>query len=368
MNIPSHYQSAFFEALDERDDVDLQVCYFEGASRERAAEGWHSEHDCKSFECFVSHADDVAEMLAEVPEWPSRVHIIGSSFCPPLIEYFCTDGIKWCHWSEMPGIRLAETLGYRMPLYRMLNPLMLSLKRSEGAMIRNHALGAFAQGVLAKRAFGIMGVPAQNIRDLYYTPAALEEVSPAEKIVSFANGRKVFLSVGALCRRKGIDILLKAFAKLNATDWCLVLCGLDQSNGACMALARRLAIEDRVLFLGAYPAARIAEVYMAADVFVLSSRFDGWGAVLNEAASLGMPLIGTDLCGASWHVVEPGVNGFRVRAGSVSSLANAMMAFVDDAQLLECFGAASKELFDREFAPEKNAERMVEALQAWSNP
>lgn len=366
MNNPSHYQSAFFDALDARDDVDLQVRYFQGVPGDRAAEGWNSDHADKLFEGFVGDETDPSCIAGLVPDWQHRVHLISSNFNAALVDYFCASRVKWCHWSEMPGIRLAEVLDYQMDLYRILRPLMLAARRKAWQPVREHAWGAFAQGILAENSFKVLGIPDRKIRELYYTPAALPALDPSNAVAMFARGRKVFLSVGALCKRKGIDVLLKAFARLHTDDWCVVLCGLDKTDGAYHALAAKLGIADRVLFLGAYPAARIAEVYAAADVFVLSSRFDGWGAVLNEAASLGMPLIGTDLCGASWHVVEPGSNGFRVRAGSVKDLAKALQAYVDDPGLLESFGAVSKALFFQELSPERNAERMVEALQAWS--
>jgi len=358
MNIPSHYQSAFFQALDGREDVDLRVVYLGEASADRAAEGWSGEHALAPFERVVD--GDPLDCVER-----DRIQMICGTFGATLIDWFCENDVAWCHWSEMPGIRLAELLGFRTPLYRLLRPLMLVGKRAEGRRIRNHALGAFGQGRLARCAFRAMGVPESMMADLFYTPSALPPAEPAAEMVEFSDGRKLFLAVGALCRRKGIDVLLRAFARLRADDWCLVLCGLDRADGMYWKLAHKLGIGERVLFLGAYPVERIAEVYAAADVFVLASRFDGWGAVLNEAASAGVPMIGTDLCGASWHVVDDGRTGFRVQAGSVGALAKAMQTYVADPSLIESHGAAARALFDQEFAPEHNAARMVKALEGF---
>lgn len=366
MNIPSHYQSAFFAALDARDDVDLKVVYLHGASAERATEGWRDGHEYQPYEASADGEASPERLEVLLPDWRERIHILGSHFFPELVQWFCAQGTAWCHWSEVPGIRLAEALGYRMPLFRLLNLPMLWCKRGEGRRVRDHALGVFGQGQLACKAFRAMGVPAERCADLYYVPAALAPLEPCAAIRHFAHGRKVFLSAGALCRRKGIDVLLKAFARLDTPDWCVVLCGLDRANGAYQALARKLGIEDRVLFFGAHPSDRMAEVYAAADLFVLPSRFDGWGAVLNEAASLGLPVVGTDWCGASWHLVEPGKTGFRVRAGSVGSLAKAMRHYVADPALAARHGAAAKQCFNERFTPEQNAERLVDALRKWS--
>ena len=362
MDVPSHYQGAFFRALDERDDVDLQVCYTKGVSRHRVAQGWSSDHEYMPYELCFNGEEDSDKILTHVPEWPERIHVISSQISSRLIDCFCANNVRWCHWSEMPGVRLAGVLGYRMPLFRLLNPLMLTLKWGEGRNIGKYALVAFGQGVLAERAFRTMGVPREKTAELYYAPEALEPMAPSGQVEAFSKGRRVFLSVGALCRRKGVDVLLKAFSRTGAQDWCLVFCGLDKSDGKYQVLAKRLGIMDRVLFMGAYPVERISEVYAASDVFILPSRFDGWGVVLNEAASLGLPLIGTDLCGASGHVIQENSNGYRVRAGSEKSLQQAMRRFVENPDLISRFGAVSKDLFFREFTPRRNVKRLVDAL------
>ncbi|HEY5653317.1 MAG TPA: glycosyltransferase family 4 protein, partial [Pontiella sp.] len=343
-----------------------KVCYLRGVSDERAAEGWSSMYRCEPYEQVVEDASVSEILFSSVPDWKDRIHVVSSYFNMDLIKYFCRHQVAWCHWSERPGIRLAETLGYRTLLFRLLYPIMLRLKIQNGFQIRHHALGALAQGVSAERAFRKMGVPLRKIRPFFYSPAPLPEINPASCITEFAAGRRVFLAVGRLCRRKGIDVLLRSFSLLNAENWCLVLCGLDESQGLYEKMAGDFGIKDRVLFLGAYPVERIAEVYSAADVFVLASRFDGWGAVLNEAASVGLPLIGTDQCGASWHIIQNGVNGYQVRAGSVHALQEAMRYYVNQPELIILQGEASRQLYQRDFHPKKNAERLIDALDVWS--
>ncbi|QBG45964.1 glycosyltransferase [Verrucomicrobia bacterium S94] len=366
MNIPSHYQSAFFEALAARDDVDLNVVYFSGTSSARAAEGWQSEYALKAYERFAEEGAAPQKQVEQVEDWQNRVHVICGYFNEALIDFFCKAGVSWCHWSEMPGIRLADLLGYRTVLYRIFYPLQLIAKRSYGARIRNYALGAFGQGHLARKAFQRMGVPEAKTADLYYSPEPLSPAEPCRQMMDFAGGRKIILMVGALCKRKGIDVLLKAFSKVRENrDWCVVFCGLDKAGGRYHALAEKLRLQDQVLFLGAYPVDRISEVYCAADVFVLPSRFDGWGTVFNEAASLGLPLIGTDLCGGAWHLIREGQTGCRVRTSSVSSLAGALRCYVKNPADAEKHGRAAQEWFMTEFTPARNAERFVATLKLW---
>ncbi|MDW1821126.1 glycosyltransferase family 4 protein [Vibrio sp. Vb1018] len=359
MNIPSHHQSGFFRSLEEHDNISIEVRYFQERSKNRTAEGWNSEYIYKNYEKCVNKQITPEQMLATVPDARERIHIISSSFSPELVRYFCNNSIQWIHWSEMPGIRLAELLNFRMPVFRFLYPLMLLMKRKEGSRISRHAIGAFSQGKLARFAFTLMGVKHKKIFDLYYVPEPLPNLTPALSIKEFAQGRRVLLCVSALCRRKGIDILLKSFTNVANRDWCLVLCGLDKANGQYQRLANSLGIGDKVLFTGAYPIDSIAEVYKASDVFVLPSRFDGWGAVLNEAASIGLPIIGTDLSGAALHIIKNDFNGYCVKAGSVRSLSKALLNYVEHPKLIEVHGNNSKLHFSKEFTPKENVQRLI---------
>lgn len=365
MDIPSSYQSAFFSALNKRDDVDLIVRYFRNTPDDRVLEGWNSLSNFNSYEQCVDDICDIKDVVNTVIDWRERIHIISINFNIKLVYYLCNNGVKWCHWSETPGIRLISLLNYNIGLYMITHPLMLLLKYEMRKLLKLYSVGVFAQGVLAQRAFMLMGVPSEKISHLYYAPSPLKKVQPCKRIREFSNGRKVFLCVGALSRRKGTDVLLKAMSRVPNDDWCLVICGHDKSDGVYRALINKLKLQDRVLLMGAHPADKIAEVYSASDVFILASRFDGWGVVLNEAASIGMPLISTKMCGAAWHVIVHEKNGFRVTAGSVNELASAMRKYVENHDLIEEHGVYSKIIYYDMLTPEQNADRMVMSLRMW---
>lgn len=362
MDAPSPYQSDFFSALNLMGDVDLQVRYFGGVSSRRAKEGWGESHELLPFEKSVGGVGSALEMVSTVQGWKERIHIISMSFSCELVDFFCSNGVAWCHWSETPGFALATMLGYRMGLFRALRPIAHVLGRRKGRKLSRHSLGVFVQGVLAASAFKKMGVPDEKMADLYYSPAAVAALPPRDDIVAFARGRRAFLSVGALCHRKGTDLLLRAFSALGIADWCLVLCGLDKEPVRHHAMVRKLGLEENVMFLGSVSSDHIGSVYAASDVFVLASRFDGWGVVLNEAASAGMPLIATEMCGAAWHLISEGVNGFRVRAASVDALKAAMLSYTSCPELVDKHGSHSRALFSRDFTPEQNAVRLVAGI------
>jgi glycosyltransferase involved in cell wall biosynthesis len=101
-----------------------------------------------------------------------------------------------------------------------------------------------------------------------------------------------------------------------------------------------------------------------ADVFILPSLFDGWGAVLNEAASVKKPLISTDECGAAYHLIDDKKNGFRVKAGSVDHLRKAMQFYIDNPEKIIIHGKISHQIY-KNFTPDKNVEQFLYSLIKW---
>ena len=153
--------------------------------------------------------------------------------------------------------------------------------------------------------------------------------------------------------------MLRAYAGLTAErrrKSCLVLQGGGDA-GPYRRFCSEHCIEDDVFFFGACPSDRIAGIYGSCDCLVLPTLHDGWGVVLNEAASVGMPIISTTECGAAWHLIEDGKNGFRVPANNADALREAMERYIDDPGLIVRHGAASRKIFS-DFTPETMAERL----------
>jgi glycosyltransferase involved in cell wall biosynthesis len=145
-----------------------------------------------------------------------------------------------------------------------------------------------------------------------------------------------FLYVGRLDEEKGVDILLEAVRDVPAS---LVVAG-DGAQGEQL----RQAASARVRFLGRLHRDELVAWYAAADAFVLPSRSDQWGMVLNEAAAAGLPLVATEAPGAAWDLVEDGVNGYRVPAGDAGELAAALRRVALDGAFREAAGRRSREL------------------------
>jgi glycosyltransferase involved in cell wall biosynthesis len=159
----------------------------------------------------------------------------------------------------------------------------------------------------------------------------------------------VILNVGQIEKRKGLDILIKAFSRieLERKDTYLVLCGDGSFRPFCESFAKKLKLEH-VFFLGNVQEDELASYYRLADVFVLPSCVrpfgEGWGLVINEAMSVGLPIITTDAVGAAEDLVN-GDNGYVVKNGDVTELYLALRRILNDELLRKTMGKNSQKLF-----------------------
>lgn len=353
--IPNHYQSAFFQAL-RAEGVDLEVCYYESVHQERLQMGWG---DCSNLPPQERFLPKALESLERIADWRDRIHVVpgcGDPFLRQLARRLCQEKVAWVHWSEpsRPGPR------------RMAG---LPLKRWYGRLINQYALGAIGIGQNAINDFRNWGVRVEKLAIVPYSSAEYDLDAPKDTTIeSFCAGtHPIFLFLGALCHRKGIDILLKSFAKLEISAGMeprLVLVGNDRSGGQYERLARSLAIDQHVLFRGPVPPVDLGNVLRCGDVLCLPSRSEGWGVVLNEAASMGLALIASDTVGAAAHLIEPAQNGYRIRTGDTESLRVAMQAYLNEPQLARRHGDRSLRLF-QDYTPQRNAERFLLAIESF---
>lgn len=127
----------------------------------------------------------------------------------------------------------------------------------------------------------------------------------------------MLISVGQMIHRKGFDILLRA-AEVLDKSWGIYLVG-GQPNDELRGLIEELLIEN-VHFVDFMPKEKLWKYYQAADLFVLPTRDDPWGLVVNEAMANALPVITTTRCIAGLEMVEDGVNGFLYDPEDVDKL------------------------------------------------
>lgn len=139
-----------------------------------------------------------------------------------------------------------------------------------------------------------------------------------------ASGR-LLIWVGRLDRQKDPLLLLDAMKVLAEMqpDFHLLMVGDGSMRSSVEERIRSLRLDGRVTLLGAIPPQRIAETMRIADVFVLSSAYEGMPIAILEALATGVPVVTTDV-GEVRLVVEDGVNGFVVAQRNAGLLARAV--------------------------------------------
>ena len=132
----------------------------------------------------------------------------------------------------------------------------------------------------------------------------------------------VISAAGILSRRKNFELLLEAFARLDAPDATIAIVGDGPHREALEAKTSQLGIESRVHFLGARDYA--SEVIGGSDLFVLSSNNEGMANVMLEAMAAGVPVIASDISGVRSAIGasdDRRIAGWIFPPGDVGSLA-----------------------------------------------
>lgn len=186
--------------------------------------------------------------------------------------------------------------------------------------------------------------------------------------LGLASDAKIILFAGTLFYLKGVDVLIRAFAKFNREhpDYILMVVGPNGDKSGelsnLMALATAMNVDSRVKFTGELDWGKLSEIYASADIFVLPTRKDTWGKVLVEAGLAGLPIITTEVCGGAGYLVQEGINGFIVPVDSVDALA-ASLEKLSDPQLRNNMGRESKRIMINYLDSSREQQLYDEVLQ-----
>jgi glycosyltransferase involved in cell wall biosynthesis len=196
----------------------------------------------------------------------------------------------------------ATALHARNPLIALVHhPLAFEsgLSRADAVTFRASEREALAH---ARRVIVTSAATAHLLTTGYDVPAEHITVArPGNRPVAPARGSSDgvirLLAVGSLVPRKGYDVLVAALATLADFPWRLTIAGDAERDDATAARIKgeieRSGLTERIFIAGAVSPERLTEHYMAADLFVLASRFEGYGMAYAEAIAHGLPVIGT---------------------------------------------------------------------------
>lgn len=179
----------------------------------------------------------------------------------------------------------------------------------------------------------------------YPLPAQEPTLSPASFILP---ERKLLLAVGRLDRQKGFELLLEAFSALaeRYTTWDLVILGEGVERDSLERQIASLRLEARVTLPGR--AGNLADWYCRSDLFVLSSRFEGFPNTLLEAMAHGCAVISYDCKTGPSDIIRDQTDGLLVSpVGDVPALTGALISLFDDSALRNRLAQRAVEVRDR---------------------
>jgi glycosyltransferase involved in cell wall biosynthesis len=187
-----------------------------------------------------------------------------------------------------------------------------------------------------------------------HVPMRCEDEAPSS---SFGE-RNLILFAGQVIRGKGVDLLLKALAKLNVPFECLIL-GEGNHRRYCQRLCARLNLADRVQFRGFVPSNELQKFYADASVFVVPSVWpEPFGMAGPEAMRYGLPVVAFDSGGIKEWLIH-GENGFLAPWMDTGCFAARIEELLRNKQLARQMGGHGRERVNRVYS----ASRQVDSLE-----
>lgn len=357
INIPSPYRLKFFEKLGAQ--CDLTVLFERASSSER--DGSWKDVAFKGFRGIILKSIRVGVDMALAPSVKKYLKdkydfIFVADFLSPtgmlVTRYLKRHKIPYVLESDGGFVGTDSGIKKKIKTMAMSGAAAyFSTGKAHDEYYRRY--GADAAKIVR---YPFSSVTADRVLD---APVSAEEKADIKRRLGITEDR-VVLYVGQFIHRKGIDILLRAYARCQNVD------GLYLIGGTATDEYLRLMDEYRlknVHFIGFTAPDEIAAYYKAADVFVLPTRYDIWGLVVNEAMTYGLPVITSNACLAGLEMVESGKTGMIFENENVGALTEAIDSVISDKTsetAVECLRTARR--YTIEAMTERHMEYMRECM------
>ena len=327
-NVPSPYRVDFFNAVGQQ--CELTVLYPKESSSERDRK-WTAEA-AKTFR---------------------QVYLKGSSTA--VDKAFCPGVIRWLHsgWdaivicgntspTEMLAIEWCRLR--RLPYCIEADGAFAKSGRGLKERLKTHFIGGAGLYLSTcqqlDQYFCRYGADGERIVRYHFSSLRAsdilaEPVTEAEKTALRQQldirEKQMLLSVGQFIPRKGFDVLLEAVNGMDKNIGIYIVGGKPTEEYLRYARENDLT---NVHFVGFQTRDELKTYYMAADAFVLPTREDIWGLVVNEAMAYGLPVVTTDRCNAGLELLTSGENGYVVPVEDSHALAGAIAAMLENSRAL----------------------------------
>jgi glycosyltransferase involved in cell wall biosynthesis len=324
-NIPSPYRVEFFNELGKH--CELTVLFEKGAADDRD-DSWKN-YRAKNFTPVI---------LKGVR------HGVAEAFCVDVWRYLSKkkyDRIVVTNYANPTGMLAVAAMRLRGIPYTIEGDGAFAgtgkgFKEWIKTWLLHKAELCFSTAAEHDKYYRTYGVPEERIvrypftslrsADVLDEPVSAEEKAVLRKKLGMRD-QKIVVSVGQFIYRKGFDILFEALAKMENNIGCYIIGG--QPTEAYLQQVENLGLKN-VHFVGFKQKSELAEYYMAADAFVLPTREDIWGLVINEAMAKGLPVVTTNRCVAGLELITDPALGRIVPVGDKKALAEALDAVLEN--------------------------------------
>lgn len=228
----------------------------------------------------------------------------------------------------------------------------------------------FAGGMSAKRYFKYYGAKENRIVVHPFTSLSEQDIlkHPVEEKIKQQirtqlglHKEKMVLSVGQFIERKGFDVLLNAWTDLD-DDYQLVIIGGGVEK---IKYEKIIAVQgySNVRLIDYLSKNEIYLYYKAANVFVMPTREDIWGLVINEAEANALPIVSTSVCNAAIELIEDEVTGKIVEPENINALHDGLKYFLKKSDI-ECEKIGEKTLNNiRKYTIENVIESHIDSIE-----
>jgi glycosyltransferase involved in cell wall biosynthesis len=315
-NIPSMHQAALIRSTASASGAATVLVAEDDLPKWRSDSGWHTP-DFGAATVHVRPDADVRRRLMYETD-AETVHIFSG-----ITAYASTREALGVVTAATRGSRalavvMLESWDHRGVYGRLRGLKYLRLARQWQSRVD----GVLAIGIRGADQYSHAGFARRRVFPFgYFLPWEPVLSDPNVRGDGVAEHRLIF--VGQMIRRKGVDVLLEAMARIDSFAWRVDMVGDGPELRQYQALAHDLGLGNRLTWHGSLPNAQARSLMAQADVLVLPSHYDGWGAVVNEALGCGTKVVVSDAVGAA-TVIRDSSQGEVFETGDPAALATSI--------------------------------------------
>ena len=347
MDHPSPHMVGLLDALAETADAAVQVVYLRRSAPERH---WGNPAGNLPYR-FVATRErrpvlssfGVAGLMASIR---ADVWIVNTVYTAP--ETWAA--VAWLNRSGLPWVYMNEPIRPRGRAD--------GLKRAIVRQLLGGAAGVIGMGREAQARFADLLRQAGPSASVPYYLDLEEFLDLPTPAVPTGDAPVRFVMAAQMVRRKGVDVLLDACARLPKQGWLLTLAGDGPLRRELESAAADRFGCERVSFVGQVPYGKRATIFEGQHVFVFPSRWDGWGMAPVEAMAAGLAVISTDQVMSMREFLRDGENGYLIASEDPASLAARMTAFLAAPERIPVMGRAARAAL-ADYRPQTGASRLL---------